>query len=443
MKRQKNLLILLGVLAGLCAVILLVTGVQKHIDKITTVDKDIVDMDTDSVTKISWTSGGKTLTYEKTDDVWQQSDDAAFPVDQEKLQELLQRFAPLNAGFEIGDVQDYGQYGLDSPEVTVTLTTADGDTVVKFGSYSTMDSKRYVTLGDGAVYLISDDVASELSTDRDKYLCADSVPAYDTITSITAAGKTTFTVQYLPDATPLYTDTYDYYAVDGDSYTALSTQKIKDFLSDMAALPTDDYATYRASQENLADYGMDTPTVTYTVQYTQDKTDGSFTLALGKKGDACYARMNDSEIIFKLTEEEYNDLTATGADALRPDEALSLDWDAVKSMAFTVDGATYTVEHKGDTFTINGDEVDFDAVKQAVDGLKISEYNRETTDKKQELAFTVTLDNKEHPELTVTIQQYDGENCLVTLNGTTLGFASRSNVVSLTEAVNAITLGLA
>lgn len=31
--------------------------------------------------------------------------------------------------------------------------------------------------------------------------------------------------------------------------------------------------------------------------------------------------------------------------------------------------------------------------------------------------------------------------CLVTLNGTTLGFASRSNVVSLTEAVNAIMLG--
>ena len=442
MKRQKNLLILLGVLAGLCAVILLVTGVQKHIDKITTVDKDIVDLDTDSVTKISWTSGGKTLTYEKTDDVWQQSDDAAFPVDQEKLRELLQRFAPLNARFEISDVQDYGQYGLDSPEVTVTLTTADGDTVVKFGSYSTMDSKRYVTLGDGTVYLIADDVAGELSTDRDEYLSADSVPAYDTITGIMAAGETTFTAQYLPDATPLYTDTYDYYAVDGDSYTALSTQKIKDFLSDMAALPTDDYATYRASQENLADYGMDTPTVTYTVQYTQDKTDGSFTLALGKKGDACYARMNNSEIIFKLTEEEYDDLTATDADALRPDEALSLDWDAVKSMAFTVDDATYTVEHKGDNFAINGDEVDFDAVKQAVDGLKISEYNRETTDKKQELAFTVTLDNKEHPELTVTIQQYDGENCLVTLNGTTLGFASRSNVVSLTEAVNAIALGL-
>ena len=42
----------------------------------------------------------------------------------------------------------------------------------------------------------------------------------------------------------------------------------------------------------------------------------------------------------------------------------------------------------------------------------------------------------------MTIQQYDGENCLVTLNGVTLGFEARGNAVTLTEAVKAITLGL-
>ena len=42
----------------------------------------------------------------------------------------------------------------------------------------------------------------------------------------------------------------------------------------------------------------------------------------------------------------------------------------------------------------------------------------------------------------MTIYQYDGDNCLVQLDGTTLGFVSRSLVVDLTEAVNAIALGL-
>lgn len=54
---------------------------------------------------------------------------------------------------------------------------------------------------------------------------------------------------------------------------------------------------------------------------------------------------------------------------------------------------------------------------------------------------TVHLDNKDYPTLTLCAYQYDGENCLVALNNTTLGFAKRSLVVDLQEAVNAVVLG--
>ena len=54
----------------------------------------------------------------------------------------------------------------------------------------------------------------------------------------------------------------------------------------------------------------------------------------------------------------------------------------------------------------------------------IAEYNTETSDKKQEIALTVHLDNTDYPTLTLCAYQYDGENCLVTLNDTTLGFAA-------------------
>ena len=165
MKRQKNLLILGGVLVALCAFIAIVCGVEKHIDKITTVSKDIVNVDADKLTKINWTADSKTLTFVKGDNGWAQSGDDYFPVDQEKISDLLEHFAPLTASFIIEDVEDYGQYGLDS--------TADGDTTLQFGIYSTMDSKRYVTLGDGVVYLIDDDVAEELSTDHDDFMQTD------------------------------------------------------------------------------------------------------------------------------------------------------------------------------------------------------------------------------------------------------------------------------
>ena len=137
-----------------------------------------------------------------------------------------------------------------------------------------------------------------------------------------------------------------------------------------------------------------------------------------------------------------NDIADTGYDTLRPDEVLKLNWDDVKSIDFTIDGTTYTVEKKGDTYKIGDDVVEFDDVQSAVDGLKVNEFNTETPAKKEEASFTVHLDNDSFPQLTVTMYQYDGDNCLVQLDGTTLGYVSRSLMVDLTEAVNAITLGL-
>ena len=107
MKRQKNLLILVGVLAALCAGIAAVKGVQKHIDKVSTVSEDILSIDPDALTSIRWTVGGKSLTFANSDSGWQQQDDDAFPVDQDKISDLLDHFAPLTASFVIHDVTDY------------------------------------------------------------------------------------------------------------------------------------------------------------------------------------------------------------------------------------------------------------------------------------------------------------------------------------------------
>ena len=428
---------------ALCAVIAIVSSVEKHIDKISTVSEDIVNIDADALTQISWTADSKMLTFVKGDDGWTQSGDDAFPVDQEKISNLLEHFAPLTASFVIEDVEGFGQYGLDDPAATATLTTADGDTTLQFGTYSTMDSKRYVTLGDGTVYLIDDDVTEELSTDHDDFMQTDAVPDYDTIDSIVATGETAFTASYLPDETHTYTDDYDYYAVDGDSYTALADSKIKSFITKLKNLDYTDYLTYRASTADLSVYGMDAPTETFTVTYTKDKEQGNFalTFAKGKDDGNYYFRMGDSEIICKMDEDDYNDIVETTADTLRPDEALSLDWDSVTSVEFTLDDTTYTITHKGDKYTLDGAEVDFDDIQSAVDGLDINTYNTETSNKKQEIAVTVHLDNKDYPTLTLCAYQYDGVNCLVALNNTTLGFAKRSLVVDLQEAVNAVVLG--
>ena len=232
----------------------------------------------------------------------------------------------------------------------------------------------------------------------------------------------------------------DIYYLDG---APLDTDRVEDYLTHLTALSLTDYATYTEDGTTLADYGLDAPAQTFTVTCTVDDEPQTIVLAFGKKGEDCYLRMDDSTIVYRVDADTYaEDIAAAGYDTLRPDEVLALNWDDVESIDFTVDDATYTAQKSGDTWKINGEEVEFDDVTAAIDGLSVNEFNTESPAKKQEAAFTVHLDNDDYPALTVALYQYDGENCLVQKNGETLGCVARSLVVDLTEAVNAITLGL-
>lgn len=444
MKRRRNMLTLLGVLAVLCIAILVVTGVQKHMDTIATTDEEIVAVDPAALTRVSWSRDGASLAFASSDGVWTSTDDADFPVDQEKMADFLAHFESVRASFIIDDVEDYAQYGLASPECTITLTAEDGDTVIQLGGYSTMDSKRYLTLGQGTVYLIDDDLLDYVPADRDDFLRQDSVPAYDTIDAITYAGGNTLSIAYLPEEKLTYTDEYDYYLQEGDSCKALSTAKVEGLVTTLAGLDYGDYVTYTASRADLADYGLDSPAAAVTVTTTLDGEQTAFTLYLGQDGEENgYARVDGSEIIFRVEQETMEELLAVGYDTLRPSELLALDWDKVQGLTVTIDDAAYEITHTAGADTIGETEVELDDVMDAVDALTASEFSDEAPAKKQEIALTIRYDDEDYPLLELALYQYDGENCLAQVDGATVGLVARSDVVTLTEAVNAIILGLA
>ena len=100
-------ILMLGVLAGLCVAIAAVLGLEKHIDSINAVNEEIISLAPDSLTRVSWTRDGSTLSFIKEDGVWRDEQDEAFPVDQDAMQELLARFETVQASFVIEDVEDY------------------------------------------------------------------------------------------------------------------------------------------------------------------------------------------------------------------------------------------------------------------------------------------------------------------------------------------------
>ena len=119
---------LLGVLAVVCVVTFCVSRYQEHKEQIKTSDQIILEIPEDSVTALSWTYDGQSLAFHK-DDVWYYDEDETFPVNEDAISALLEGFQSFGVSFIIEEVEDYGQYGLDDPERTITLdyTTEDED----------------------------------------------------------------------------------------------------------------------------------------------------------------------------------------------------------------------------------------------------------------------------------------------------------------------------
>ncbi len=520
MKRKRNMVILAVVFVVLCGAVILAKSITEHVDSINTTDEIILTLEADSLTNVSWEYEEESLEFENTDGTWYNTGDEDFPVNQDTMADFLEHFAEVHACFIIDDVEDYSQYGLEEPQCTITLTAEDGETVVSLGSYSTIDEQRYISIGDGKVYLIEDDLLEYVTTDRDEFMQHDEIPEVEELVELTAAGEATLDAVYDTEGVYAYTDSYNYYNVENGVYSVLDDELVEDYLAALASLDLTEYVTYTASLEDLSEYGLDDPdyTITLTAEIaivdeeaeeaeeaetedtdtTEDADEEEevetetqeYTIYIGvviteaeesedseeaEETTTAYARIGDSEIIYQLTEDDYEALAACSYDDLRPAAVLSLDWDTVTDLSFTVDGSTYEVttmtrgewnevleaqaEEDGETeesegeedeeideeeivYLMSNQEIDFDTTISAIDALEIDTFTDEESGSTQELSMTVTLDREEYNTVLITIYQYDGESCLVKMDGELVGLMPRSLMVDLREAVTSIVLGL-
>ena len=152
MKRSERLYVLLGVLAAACAVTFGVSRYQEHKEQIQATGEIVLEAPSEEVESLSWEYDGQSFSFHK-DGSWIYDGDQAFPVDGEKIAGLLEQFQSFGAAFTIQEPEDLGQYGLDDPVCTISFSTGEESYTISLGDYSTMDAQRYVSIGDGNVYL--------------------------------------------------------------------------------------------------------------------------------------------------------------------------------------------------------------------------------------------------------------------------------------------------
>ena len=470
MSRSKKLCVLLGLLAAVCGATLILLQVEEQKEKIKNSEDVILELPWESVTALSWEHDGKTLSFHK-EGTWLYDGDDAFPVSEERIQELLEQFEAFGVSFIIEDVEDYGQYGLDNPVCTIDLEAGEESWQIQLGDYSKMDSKRYVSVGDGNVYLVNNDPLDLFDTTLNSMIDNDDIPYWDRVTEHSFDGEETYSAVYQEDSGSTYSSEDVYFVRQDGKDAPLDTSRVESYLWLIRSMDLNNYVSYNATEEELAQYGLDDPDLTVTLDYTAENEDGvaetgTFVLHIsrdletkqaaeqaeqdGQEEDeeaelsSAYVRAGDSRIVYEISGDRYKELMEAFYDDLRHQEVFWADFDEVYQIGVFLEGANYTIssEKDGDEriWSYQEEEVDISDFQNALVSLRADSFTGEKPTGKEEIRLALYLENENCPEVSLKLYRYDGELCLAEVDGKPVSLVRRSYAVDLIEAVHAIVL---
>lgn len=484
MKRKTRLIILCCVLAVAVGAAVGLSLYSEEAEQIAESGEVVFELPVDEVTALSWEytdEEGETVSLAFTNNGgWSYDGDASFPVDGEALTELLDYFAAMPAAFVIEDVTDYGQYGLEEPLCTINITAGETEYEIALGDYSELDYQRYLSLGDGKVYLVNDDPMELYKITLDDLMLDDTIPAFVDVERVEFSGAENYVIERDENGGS-YRAGDVYYTENGE---VLDTDSVNDFVTYIAALGLEDYYTYDATEADLAETGLDEPELTVTIDYPESGEEDAeiltFTISFSRSAtdkltdwdevlaaleeesedaeetaeptdeDAvAYLRVGESAIIYEIGYDTFKAIMACSYDDLRHTEIFPAEVEDVTALSVTLDGGTYEftttppegaeAEDEGTQWYYEGEETGVTDISSALAALSASRFDGGGASGEEEISLRATLASGD--EIALSLYRADGESCYAEVDGEGIGYVPRSQAVDLIEAVNAVVLG--
>lgn len=481
MKRSKRLSILLGVLAVCCVLTMGVSKYEEHKEKIKNSDEIIMELNSEDVTELSWEYESETLAFHK-DENWLYDEDEHFPVNEEKINQLLENFRSFGVSFIIEDAEDLSQYGLSDPLCTIHIGLKEESYEISLGNYSEMDEERYVSIGDGNVYLVKDDPLDSFDVEQCDMIQHDEIPEMDSVTEIQFAGSEKYKAVYKEDNKVTYSKEDVYFVKEGSEELPLDTENVENYVETIHELNLTNYVTYDVTDEELKSYGLDCPELTVTLQYQvgdgegEEEKEETVVLHIScdpaekekaeseaakssdrdKSGEdtetdtdtdeeiTAYLRVGESKIIYQISGPDYEELMEASYNDLRHQEVIWADFEDISGVKISLEGAEYELtvkeKKKESIWYYQDDEIETDDFRNALNSLSASEFTEEKPANKEEISLTLQIDSENQPEVEIELYRYDGNKCLAVVDGEPVSLVNRGYVVDLIEAVNAIVL---
>lgn len=466
MKRSRKLLLLLLVLTVTLAGTYGATRLNPENGESGTdeAEQKLFSLSGDQVTSLCLDSGAP-LCFEKNGADWHYTGDSDFPVNTAYLEKILTAFCDVTVRKTIDSPQSLDEYGLIQPACVVTAVAGETYTL-SIGSETAMGGERYLSVGDGRVYLGDSGLLDSFCYELLELVKKEVIPAMEQVQRFTvSSGSKSYELDYLEGSGLSYSDDYVWFLREGDTYKALDTLSAESLVSAVTGLSWGDCVSYQVSPEELAAYGLAEPKLTVQVDYTQTvsidtgmtTSDGeaihdtqtqskSFTLQVGDyAGESCYARIADSPMVYQVDAKLCDRLFYATYEQLQPDEVLLMDFSQVESLELVLEGQGYTLrrstgqQEDGEAvniWTLEDREVDIQELLNQITALTASDKGTaKTTENEAQLSLIFHRDRETFPEVELMFYPYDSDHFLVSLNGEARLLVKQNDVTPIIDGL--------
>lgn len=271
-KKTVKMVLAVAALAVLCGTYV---GVSTYVSKQEEAENSkeeetqvsVTEASADEIESVQFLIDKQEITFQKKEDQWVKSDDKAFPVSQDTLNNAVGMLGDLKAERVLEDVSDLSEYGLDSPVNTIVFKTKEGEeTSIKIGAENESVSQYYVKKNDDTqtVYLVASASITPFMNSLYDYAEAGTFPeiSSENVKAIRVEGETSYSLS--ADENGFW------YISDGENQEKADSAKATSTASAFSTLEYASFVNYNASEAEMESYGLNEPYANITVDYEEE-----------------------------------------------------------------------------------------------------------------------------------------------------------------------------
>lgn len=346
----------------LCSVYIIVKNSEKA-DNEADNETEIMDIKSENVTLLDIKNGENEITFVKNDDTWEVEDEEEFPLEQSKIEEVIENFKELKTSRIIEEPEDVSEYELDQGKEVMVQTEDQEETIIRVGMKNSSTSQYYIQIGeDSNVYLVDGNAFSFIDQGLYDYAARNEFPviASSEIRKVQVKKENNsyvYSYQGVEDSNSSWsvgTDESSLQAGDGTKIgtlnTALNSLSYVDFVDYHCESPekygfqqpkaviTVDYettTTVESDEETDEEPDEETITENHTVMLTVGNTD---------ENGNYYVYKDDSLEVYTVSQSTIDNFLAESAATLLDKTVSYVNMEDMETLQIESDGKTYLLE---------------------------------------------------------------------------------------------------